>query len=108
MAKISPIRNHILFQFEDEYIRSGQAGGAHFKDKTDWGFELGTMDSYDRSSKAPRWGRIIAVGHEVCDEIQPGMRVLIEALMWTNAVEFEGDVYWRTDSDQVLAIDEAA
>lgn len=101
MPSMRPIRNHILFQFEDDMIK--HMGVRQFETKTSWGF---AVFSADESTKDARFGRVVAVGHEVPDDIQPGMRILIDALKWTPSFPFEGQDYWRTDSDHVLAVDE--
>lgn len=102
MATLRPIHNHIIFQFEEE--KTKHMGVSQFEEKTDWGFKFAnTTDTLETG----RWARVTHVGHEVPDEIQPGMRVCVEKLMWTNDFMFEGESYWRTDSDNILLIDES-
>ena len=103
MATLKAIRNHVIFQFEDEHQK--HMGIAQFKEKTDWGFEFAETNA---SMEVGRWVRITHVGHEVPDDIQPGMRVCVDKLCWTNAFEVDGENYWRTDSDSILLIDEGA
>ncbi len=103
MSTLRPLRNGIIFQFEENIIKNKKFT---FEEKTDWGFKL---NSFDESSKHPRWGIVVTVGNEVVDEgLVTGARILIEALKWTNGVEVEGETYWKTDEDHVLATDEAA
>jgi len=102
MATLRPIHNHILFQFEQG--KTKHQGISQFQEKTDWGFQY--ADS-DESLETGRWVRVIHVGPEVPDDIKPGMRVCVDKLKWTTDFEFEGQTYWRTDSDQVLVIDES-
>jgi len=105
MASIKAIRNHIIFQFENEIVKKTNQGKrrSQFSEKTDWGFE---MSNYDEGTKSPRWGIVISVGHEVISDIQVGSRILIEPLQWTDAIEIEGVEYWRTDDQKIMAIDE--
>lgn len=101
------LRNDILFQFEDEKAiwndkKLSQVG---FKEVTSWGLEI---ISPEPSAKAPRWARVLAVGPDVDQtDIKVGSRILIENLMWTNAVEINRVEYWKTNSDKVLVVDEA-
>ena len=101
---IRAIRNHILFQFVDEVKNiNGKMG---FAETTDWGFEISAASgsqAFDDSSKRARFGVVKSVGHEVPKDIQPGMVILIEPLKWTNAISYNNEKYWRTDSDHVLA-----
>lgn len=101
MATIKAIRNHVIFQFVDKKTR--HMGVSQFEEATDWGF---TFVRVDDTTGNPRWGVVKVVGHEVPEDIQPGMAVLIESLKWTNEFEVDGELFWRTDSDSILAIDE--
>lgn len=105
MANIKAIRNHIVFQFEDSIVRKSSFGKERkqFGEKTDWGFE---MSDYDDGTKAPRWGIVVSIGHEVTSDVQIGDKILIDALKWTESVQLNGESYWRTDDSCVLAIDE--
>lgn len=105
MARLKAIKNHIIFQFEDEVVRKSDNGldRAQFSEVTDWGFQI---SSFEEGTQKPRWGIVVAIGKDVDKEIKVGSKILIEALQWTNAVKFEGEYYWRTNSDKVLAIDE--
>lgn len=104
--KLRPIKNHIVFQFLDDMKRVGNK--AAFGETTDWGFEMsGGQQSYDESAKRPRWGIVKYIGHEVDEEeIFPGLAILVEPLKWTKGFSFEGETFWRTDADQVMAVDE--
>lgn len=105
MVSIKAIRNHVIFQFEDAIVRKSDHGKQRkqFEEKTDWGFQL---SNYDDGAKTPKWGIVIAVGREVIPDIQVGSRILIEPLQWTEAIELEGESYWRTDDQKIMAIDE--
>lgn len=99
--KIRAIRNHIIFKFDEETVYKG--GKQQFKQKSDAGIEV--VD-WDDTSKRARWGTIVKVGHEATDEFKPGMRVLIDALMWTPGFKLDNDeILWRTDSTRILAVD---
>lgn len=101
------IANHVIFVFEDEFVRRGLDGSQqrenHFVEKTNWGFEFANTKD---SMQSARWGITLATG-PLCDkEIQPGMRILIEPLKWTNGAKVGADTFWRTDDVSILAIDE--
>ena len=101
---IRPLHNSIIFEFEDAIERGAHTTG--FKDQTESGLYLGV--SHERSTGSPRWGKVLAVGNSVKDkDIQPGVRICIEALQWTNEVRTEGVSFWRTDEEKVLLVDAA-
>lgn len=100
MSELRAIKNHIVFQFTDEFSNRDVK---QFKEVTEWGFEV---VSHKDSMEAPRWVDIVAVGPDVYDELQPGMRVLLEPLKWTEAFTYNNIDYWRTDAEAVLAIAE--
>jgi len=102
MATLRPIRNHIVFQFEED--EATHRGVTHFQEKTEWGFEFSDSDV---TLELGRWVNVTHVGPEVTDNIKPGMRVCVDHLKWTHGFEFEGEKYWRTDSDNILLIDES-
>lgn len=103
MSKLKALYNNIIFQFVDELVIRN--GVTHFLDKTDWGFIIGA--NANRSLNSPRIVNVIAVGPKVDSEIKPGVRALIEPLKWTQGISFEGQTYWKTNNDHVLAIDES-
>ncbi len=105
MPPIRAIKNHIIFQFENEIVRKSDTGRnrTQFSEKTDWGFEI---SSYDESTKSPQWAKVISVGPLVIDDITHGSRILIEALQWTEVFNINGISYWRTDDMKVMALDE--
>lgn len=102
MATLRPIHNHIIFQFEEG--KTKHMGISQFQEETDWGFQYANTDG---SLETGRWVRVTHVGHEVPDYIKPGMRVCVEKLQWTNEFELDGELYWRTDSDQIICIDDS-
>lgn len=102
MSELRPILNNILFQFCDELMTAN--GVKQFREQTSWGFDL--RANFDHNLKVPRWVNVISVGPDVSEEIKPGMKVLVEALKWTTGVEFEGQMYWMTNEDQIIAVEE--
>jgi len=102
MAKLKAIQNHIIFQFEDGSKR--HQGITQFEEKTDWDF---TYTIANEGMETGRWVRVTHVGHKVPDEIKPGMRICVDKLKWTSEFEVDGELYARTDYDQVLLIDES-
>lgn len=101
MAKIAAFADGIIFQFEDRLKLTDDGGKKQFLNVTESGIQYANSDdSYDSS----RWGVVTSVGPEIAD-VYVGDRVLVTALKWTNAINFEGDDYWKTDGDQILAID---
>ena len=103
MTTLRPFHNHIIFEFEDKAIL--QDGVAQFVEQTEAGLEVVRhKDSVD----AGRWGYVVFLGPDAVEEgFEIGMRIFIEPLKWTNALSHEGMTIHRTDSDQVLAIDDA-
>jgi len=107
MPHIRAIRNHIIFQFEDETVHASATGSdtshGQFKETTDWGFEI---TSFDEGTKKARWVRVISVGKDVKSDIKQNSRILVEALAWTNKIVWKGIPMWRTDESKVYALDE--
>lgn len=101
--KLRALHDSVVFQFIDELATKN--GVPQFLDKTDWGFIIGA--NIDNGLNKPRLVNVIAVGPDVDEEIKPGMRVLVEPLKWTTGVPFEGQLYWRTINEHILAIDES-
>lgn len=102
MTKLRPILNHIIFQFEDELVTA--KGRKQFASQTDWGFKV--IADFDNDVKSPRWVRVVSVGPKVSGEITEGSRILVEALQWTEGAKFEGQEYWMTNEDKVLAVED--
>jgi len=102
VATLRALHNHIIFEFEDKAIV--QDGVSQFVDQTDSGLEI---VRHKDSTTAGRWGYIVFLGPEAeAEGFKVGMRVFIEPLKWTNAVKFEGMEIHRTDTEQILAIDD--
>ena len=111
MAALKAIRNHIIFQFDDEVVRGkGQMfGQGGFKETTEWGFELtfAHHDHQEALNKA-RKATIVSVGHEAARDFKPGDKIIIEPTMWSTHFMHEGEPYWRTDSTKVIGFWEEA
>lgn len=103
MATLRPFHNHIIFEFEDKAIF--QDGVTQFVDQTETGIEIvRSKESCDFG----RWGYVVFLGPEAIEEgFEVGMRIFIEPLKWTNALKFNGTDIHRTDTEQILAIDDS-
>lgn len=101
-VKLRPLLNNIIFHFEDELATAN--GIKQFRETTSWGFDL--RSNFDSNVKSPRWGIVVATGPDVSEEIKEGMAILIEPLKWTEGVQLEGQHYWMTNEDQILAVRE--
>ena len=93
-SKIRCPKQRILFKFYDETAKG------RFVPKTEWGFEL-KRETEDM--KDMRWGIATAVGPNV-KHVKVGDYILIEPLMWTLNFEFEGEKYWATDEEKIVAV----
>lgn len=102
MVALRALRNGIVFQFEE--LTTSNKG--QFSETTKSGIYLGA--NFDESAKKSRWCIVNFVGDEVIDEgIVPGARILVDALKWTNGFEVEDEKFWKTDEDNVLAVDDS-
>jgi len=95
---IYPLNNKIIFQF----LSDVDGNTTLFKEKTDSGIIV--MSDTDKSSKAPRWGKIVALGKDVCAEITKDTYILVEPMMWTERIEHDGMSLWQTDDEKILAV----
>lgn len=84
-----------MFAFYDEVT------GGIFRDKSEAGIQLILQD---QGGGEPRWGKIVAMGPNVTDELNSGDDILIEPLMWTNGLEHEGVKIWVTDETKILLV----
>jgi len=100
MAEFTAIHNHIIFQFEEGSVQ--HMGVNQFEEGTDWGFKFVSVDD---STSSARWGIITVVGPDCDNDLQPGMRILIEQLKWSEGFMVGDEKYWRTDDSVVLGID---
>lgn len=102
MTKLRALLNNIIFQFEDKLATAN--GVKQFSETTSWGFDL--RSNFDLNTKSPRWGKVVSVGPDVSEDIKPGTFILIEALKWTEGADVDGQIFWKTNEDQVLAVRE--
>lgn len=89
---VRPIESGILFKFVEET----QNGG--FENATDWGF---VIQNKVEDPKSARWGIVSKVGPDV-KHVQEGDYILVDKLMWTSAMEYENDKFWKTNEEHVL------
>ena len=103
MVALRALRNGIIFQFEE--VTTSNRG--QFQETTKSGIYL--APSFDESAKKARWGIVFFVGNEIIDKsIVPGARIFIEALKWTKRFKVDDENFWKTDEDNVLAVDDSA
>lgn len=95
--KLNPLQRDILFIFVDE-MENGK-----FVEKYG-SIYLGT--STESTAKNARWGKIVALGPKVSNDVSVGMKVLIEPLAWTKGLEYDGVKVWRTIEEKILATEE--
>ena len=98
---IEVLDTKILFQFEDEIDANNKNA---FHETRESGIIL--QSNFDQSTKLPRWVRVIKVGPDVCDDIEAGSRVLVEAMKWTPQSTYKGEKFARTEEKFILAIDD--
>ena len=95
IENISPIQNHILFQFLDE-----TAGGVFTRKSSSGLITVSSMSD----QKSPRWAKVLRVGPRVDPEIKVGEYILIEAGMWTTQLWMtDGTKVWKTDDTKIIA-----
>jgi len=101
---LKPLGNKFTFKFVDKVVikTDTERRRTQFEETNDFGF---TISSYDEGAKMPRWVIVQEVGPTV-KEFKVGDKVLLEALMWSEAVEFDNDNFWYSDETKVLAIEE--
>ncbi len=104
--KLLPLENKFTFKFVDAVVvrTDTDRRRTQFEETTESGFMI---SSYDESAKQPRWVVVQDVGPDVdANDIKSGSKVLLEALKWSEALEFAGDDIWYSDVTQVLAVEE--
>lgn len=95
MTTIRPLKNNIMFKFLDE--TAGSKGA--FTESTLSGIIIPRTNS---TQKVARWAEVIAAGPDT--EVVPGDFILIESLMWMEAVKVDDQKMWKTDDSKVLAV----
>jgi len=93
-----PVHKNILFVFKEEIING------KFMEKSGGGIIIGG-NAHD-SVRFARWGKVLAIGPEVSNEVRIGDDVLIEKLKWTEGIEYDGVQIWKTDEEYILAVEE--
>lgn len=87
-------KSRILFQF----FQSNRGGS--FNNNTDWGFEI---KKPTEDILTPRWAVVKVIGKDV-KHVKPGQYILIEPSMWTLGFTYEGDKYWATAEEKLIAV----
>lgn len=88
----------IIFQFVDE------THGKYLGLTTKSGLLVATGSA---DQKDPKWGKVLAVGPKVDENIKPDQYILIEPLAWTIGMyidQYNGERVWRTDDTRVMAV----
>lgn len=91
-----PLHNTFLFQFLNETTNG------MFVDRNKGQIILTTPDTASQGNLA-RWAKVTHVGAEVkCCEV--GDVVLIAPGKWTPGFEIDGQKYWKSDDEWILAL----
>lgn len=96
-TKLRALGSTILFTFLDD---TGGAKG-RFSERTKGQIIIPVLDSAQH--KTARWGKVVSVGPNVVG-VSPGEFILIQALQWTRAAEFDGEKIWKTNDEQVIVV----
>lgn len=91
--RVKPLSKHFFFKFANEFA------GGKFIEKSGSSIIL-TNQAID-TQHAPRWAEIIEVGPDV-KNVEVGDIVLLDAMKWTRAIDFDNMKFWKSDDDQVL------
>ena len=94
---LKPLASDILFVFLDEVEND------RFVEKVG-SIYLGKIQ--ELTVKSPRWGKVVAVGPDVKEDIKSGTNILIEPLAWTRGLEYDGHKIWKTCESRVLGVEE--
>lgn len=98
--RASAIKNHVVFKFNDKVDHDGKFIEHHDT------IHIISGD-FNQSAQRPRWATVIAAGPEAdADVSTPGSQILIENLKWTMGFKIDGEMFWRTDDTQILAVAE--
>lgn len=93
---LHPLGSTVLFKFLDE-TRGAQGS---FSERTRSGLIIPTLQ---QTQKGERWGQVVAAGPEAAD-VAVGDYILIEPLMWTRNAELDGEKFWKTNTDKIMAV----
>lgn len=94
---ITALKDSIVFQFTDVDVRNGK----FYETSSASGIYLGT--NHDANAKSVRNGKVVAIGPLV-EAVQVGDIIMIEPLMWTEGFKIDGEMYWKTAEEKVMAI----
>lgn len=87
-----------MFQFLD---RTAGSQGA-FQERTRSGLIIPKLVT---TQKGERWAKVVAAGPGALDAgIKVDDFILIDALMWMEAVKFGGEKVWMTNATKILAV----
>jgi co-chaperonin GroES (HSP10) len=99
---VRPVNTKILFQFVEDVENS------KFTGETESGIVI--VEQEENQVKKNRWGKVLAIGPDVVDEINVGNYIYIEALGWTTTMELDrtstSTRFWFTDHEKVLLVSE--
>jgi len=98
LSKLRALNDTIIFVFVQD------TAGNMFHEQTKSG--IAYIENKDKQLKSARWGKVVKTGKDVSSEIANGQYVLIEPLMWTTHMAHEGEKFWVTSEDKILAIAE--
>jgi len=104
--KLMPLGKKFTFKFVDKVVlRTDQdKRRTQFEETTESGF---TISSYDEGAKMPRWVIVENVGPDIDPSFfTKGSKVLVDALKWSEAIEFDDHTFWYSDLEQVLAVED--
>ena len=101
---LKPLGIRFTFKFVDKVVRKTDMDKTRtqFEETTESGF---TISSYDEGAKMPRWVIVMDCGPDV-KEFKSGDKVLIEPLKWSEAIEFDSELFWYSDESVVLAVED--
>lgn len=94
--KLQPLGKNIIFIFLED-TNQGQFTPSH-------GGRILLTQANNDHNRVPKWGKVAMVGPEVDPEIKEHSYILITPLKWTPGFDFDGIKFWKTDSDQVMAV----
>jgi co-chaperonin GroES (HSP10) len=94
MTQIIAERNNVLFQFEEDTTSN------RFVNATSSGILISAADQ--NQSGVARWAKVTHIGEQV-EDVKVGEYILLEPGRWTSGFYVDGQRYWKTDVDQILA-----
>lgn len=100
---ITPLADKLYFKFVENVTSTG------FMPQTKNGFLITDMHGFQEIHH-PKWGKLIACGPEVSEEIRNSTYVLVEPGKWSPGVRFDSDRFWISEEQFIMAVadDESA